>query len=151
MYYILEHGKDCDGQYTKGRVIAIKKKKEMTKRLNELADWSDGLTYSVTTKKTEVSKYTMHHHGEPYMPALTIDKIKEYFELKGWKPRHSLPALKHAANKLSAELHVDAFDILLLIVSNHPIEGQYTHSYGFHTARGRYIIEKFTKYYNSKS
>ena len=151
MYYILEHGRDCDGQYTKGNVIAIKSKKEMDKRLAELVEASDGLSYSVTTKKSEVSKYTMEHRGEPYMATLTIDKIREYFEFKGWEPRHNLPALKYAANKLSKELHVEAFQILLFMLANLPIPGQYTHSYGFHTARGRYIADKFTNYYNSKS
>ena len=46
----------------------------------------------------------------------------------------------------------DALDYLRLLFFNDPIKGIFTHSYGFHTATGRAIIEQLkSRYYEHKS
>ena len=45
-----------------------------------------------------------------------------------------------------------AKDLLHLLIENKPISALHTHSYGFHTASGRYIIETLkSKYYGYES
>tara|TARA_R100000664_G_scaffold7108_1_gene12214 strand:- start:230 stop:484 length:255 start_codon:yes stop_codon:yes gene_type:complete len=57
-------------------------------------------------------------------------------------PRHDVEALACAVNDMAEELEHDAFELLLLLIENRPIDSLHTHSYNFHTANGRYIIEK---------
>ena len=46
----------------------------------------------------------------------------------------------------------DALDYLRLLFFNDPIKSMFTHSYGFHTATGRAIIEKLkARYYEHES
>ena len=46
----------------------------------------------------------------------------------------------------------DPLDYLRLLLFNDPIKGMFTHSYGFHTATGRHIIESLQdKYYEHKN
>ena len=46
----------------------------------------------------------------------------------------------------------DALDYLRLLFFNDPIKSMFTHSYGFHTATGRALIEKLqARYYEYKS
>ena len=81
----------------------------------------------------------------------TIKQLKNYFknELE-IKPKHDLAACKKAFNELNKELNVDVYNLICLIFENKPIDQLYTHSYGFHTGNGRYIIYKFKKlYYNN--
>lgn len=80
---------------------------------------------------------------------LTIKIIEEHFKLNGYKPRHSFKGLKYAANKVAKESGYDPYDILLLVIENKPIAGCHTHSYGFHTSEGRYLIESFSNQYHS--
>ena len=62
-------------------------------------------------------------------------------------PRHNVEALACAVNDMEEELEHDAFELLLLLIENRPIDILHTHSYGFHTANGRYIIEKMQSNY----
>ena len=62
-------------------------------------------------------------------------------------PRHNVEALACAVNDMAEELEYDAFELLLLLIENRPIDNLHTHSYGFHTANGRYIIEKMQSNY----
>jgi len=48
---------------------------------------------------------------------------------------------------MAEELEHDAFELLLLLIENRPIDSLHTHSYGFHTANGRYIIDKMISNY----
>ena len=41
----------------------------------------------------------------------------------------------------------DEWDLFYLLIENKPIPSLYTHSYGFHTANGRGIIERIKSYY----
>ena len=64
------------------------------------------------------------------------------------KPRHDVHALASAVTDIAEELEYDAFELLQLLIENKPIDAMHTHSYGFHTANGRHIIESIQqKYY----
>jgi replication initiation and membrane attachment protein DnaB len=68
------------------------------------------------------------------------------------KPRHNVDALASAVTDMAEELEYDAFELLQLLIENKPIDAIHTHSYGFHTANGRHIIETIKeKYYEYES
>ena len=67
-------------------------------------------------------------------------------------PRHDVNALASAVTDMAEELEYDAFELLQLLIENKPIDAIHTHSYGFHTANGRHIIESIQeKYYEYES
>jgi len=73
-------------------------------------------------------------------------QVKDYIEnILEQTPRHNCSALAKAITKTSKQFDQDEFDMLYLLLENKPILG-YTHSYGFHTAYGRELIE--TMQYN---
>tara|TARA_R110002167_G_scaffold270339_1_gene476843 strand:- start:147 stop:401 length:255 start_codon:yes stop_codon:yes gene_type:complete len=64
------------------------------------------------------------------------------------KPRHDVHALASAVTDMAEELEYDECELLYLLLENRPIIDLHTHSYGFHTANGRHIIETIKeKYY----
>ena len=67
-------------------------------------------------------------------------------------PRHNVHALADAITDMAYELEHDEFELLQLLLENRPIDAIHTHSYGFHTANGRHIIdtikEKYYEYEN---
>ena len=73
--------------------------------------------------------------------------------------RHCPEAIAAACNDIANEYAdtdfakaADALDYLRLLFFNDPIKGMFTHSYGFHTATGRAIIEQLkSRYYEHKS
>ena len=85
------------------------------------------------------------------MKKITIKAIRKYFVDEGFKLRHDPASIKRAVNELSKELDFDAYSIFLLLIENKPIDELHTHSYGFHTANGRYIVDKFTSLYEGWS
>jgi len=67
-------------------------------------------------------------------------------------PRHDVDALASAVTDMAEELEYDAFELLQLLIENKPIDAIHTHSYGFHTANGRYIIDAIKeRYYEYES
>ena len=63
-------------------------------------------------------------------------------------PRHDCEALASAINDIAAEVDHDSFELMRLLIENKPIDALHTHSYGFHTANGRSLIEGMqSKYY----
>ena len=65
----------------------------------------------------------------------------------GSEPRHDVDALATAVNKASKEFENDPLDLLSLLLVDKPITNLMTHSYGFHTASGRHVIETIKAYY----
>ena len=60
---------------------------------------------------------------------------------------HDMDNMEYACGEL-ANLHdISAEDIFLFMVENKPIEGMYTHSYGFNTREGRALKQQFEAYY----
>ena len=83
------------------------------------------------------------------MTKLTTKKVKQYM---AWRTdeelRHCPIAIADACNEMCYELgYHDAKDLLKLVFFNDPIPELHTHSYGFHTATGRNIIETLKDYY----
>ena len=67
-------------------------------------------------------------------------------------PRHDCYALAEAVSDVAYELEHDEYELLYLLLENRPINAIHTHSYGFHTANGREIINKLKeKYYEYES
>ena len=78
---------------------------------------------------------------------MTSKQIKDYIENELQStPRHNLRALANAITKASKQFNQNEFDMLYLLLENKPIGG-YTHSYGFHTAYGRELIETMSNRY----
>jgi len=73
---------------------------------------------------------------------VTGEQIKNYIinELDS-KPRHNVEALAVAINHIADEVEYDSFALMQLLLENKPIDALHTHSYGFHTANGRSLIE----------
>ena len=70
----------------------------------------------------------------------------------GMIPRHDCYALADAITDMAKELDHDECELMYLLLENRPIDVLYTHSYGFHTANGREIINTLkNKYYEYES
>ena len=90
------------------------------------------------------------------MKKLTVNKVKQYF---AWRTdeelSHCPEAIAAACNDMSDEYAgtefgieaAEAKDYMKLLFFNDPIKGMFTHSYGFHTATGRMLIEKLKQRY----
>tara|TARA_R110002020_G_C16230255_1_gene768290 strand:+ start:380 stop:640 length:261 start_codon:yes stop_codon:yes gene_type:complete len=78
---------------------------------------------------------------------MTGKQIKNHIESLGYNPKHDVNALAIAVNKASTEFEHNAFELLKLLIEDKPIKDLMTHSYGFHTASGRHIIETIKEYY----
>ena len=89
---------------------------------------------------------------------ITSKKVKEYME---WRTdeelRHCPDCIASACNDMVIKFNdefnqeIKAKDFMKLLFFNDPIPMLHTHSYGFHTATGRHIIEtlkiKYYEYY----
>ena len=79
---------------------------------------------------------------------MTIKKVTNYIKNDlGQEPRHNCKALAKAITEVAKMFNEDEFDLMCLLLENKPIEGSYTHSYGFHTANGRTFIDNMKEYY----
>lgn len=73
---------------------------------------------------------------------ITGEQIETYIKEKlRCKPRHNVEALAVAINHIADEVEYDPFALMQLLLENKPIDALHTHSYGFHTANGRSLIE----------
>jgi hypothetical protein len=87
---------------------------------------------------------------------LTSKKVEKYFKSRtNQELRHCPECIALACNDIANEYANTDFaqaakpkDYMRLLFFNDPIKGLFTHSYGFHTATGRNIIETLKeKYY----
>ena len=65
----------------------------------------------------------------------------------GFIPRHDCEALAAAITDMAKEINADEQELMELLLTNKPINSLMTHSYGFHTASGREIINRIKEYY----
>mgnify|MGYP003142574681 CR=1 FL=1 len=90
---------------------------------------------------------------------LTSKKVEDYF---AWRTdeelQHCPDCIAAACNDMMRKFNnkfdgnLDAKDLMKLLFFNDPIPSLHTHSYGFHTATGRNIIETLKiKYYEYES
>jgi len=84
---------------------------------------------------------------------MTGKKVEGYIKYTlQMTPRHDCDALAQAVTDMAEELDYDESELLYLLLENRPITDLHTHSYGFHTANGRHIIETIKeKYYEYES
>ena len=91
---------------------------------------------------------------------LTSKKVKDYMSYRTDEEiKHCPKAIAFACNDMADEYSHTEFgkaaepkDYMNLLFFNDPIKGLFTHSYGFHTATGRMLIEKLkSRYYEHKS
>ena len=79
---------------------------------------------------------------------MTSKDIQDYIEKDlGYAMRHDPVMLLEATQGTASTFDLDEWKVLRLVLANEPILG--THSYGFHTAYGRAIIDNFTFIYHS--
>ena len=84
---------------------------------------------------------------------MTGKQVEKYIRKDlGKEPRHDCKALANAITEMSQQLVHNENELMWLLLGNVPINSLMTHSYGFHTANGRHIIELLTdKYYEYES
>ena len=90
---------------------------------------------------------------------LTSEKVKEYFASRTDEElKHCPDCISAACNDVAIKYNnefnerLNAKDLMKLLFFNDPVAGSHTHSYGFHTATGREIIEQLkSRYYEHKS
>jgi hypothetical protein len=79
---------------------------------------------------------------------MTGEQVEKYIrEDLGMEPRHDCMALADAITDTSLDMDHDERELMYLLLENRPIDALHTHSYGFHTANGRGIIERIQDYY----
>ena len=80
---------------------------------------------------------------------MTGEQVRKYIENElGCDPVHEVDALANAITEMSQQLVHDECELMWLLLENRPINSLMTHSYGFHTANGRGIINSLKgKYY----
>ncbi len=80
---------------------------------------------------------------------MTKEQVEKYIkEDLECEPRHDCEALSNAITDMAVEIDADECELMYLLLENKPINSLMTHSYGFHTANGRHIIESIQeKYY----
>ena len=82
---------------------------------------------------------------------MTGKQIENYIrqELNS-EPIHNCEALAEAINHIADEVDYDSFALMQLLLENKPIDALHTHSYGFHTANGRSLIEGMQNAYHTE-
>ena len=79
---------------------------------------------------------------------MTGTQIKIYLTEIYGECRHDAHAMAEAINQTKEDMdYENEWDLFHLLVENKPINSLMTHSYGFHTANGRGIIERIKNYY----
>ena len=79
---------------------------------------------------------------------MTGEQVEKYIMRDlGMIPRHDCHALADAITDMAEELDHDECELMYLLLENRPITALHTHSYGFHTANGRGIINRIQEYY----
>ena len=94
------------------------------------------------------------------MKKLTANKVRSYMLYRSDEELvHCPDCIAAACNDMAEDNYStkftkapDALDYMRLLFFNDPIPQLHTHSYGFHTATGRNIVEKLqNKYYEYKN
>jgi hypothetical protein len=83
------------------------------------------------------------------MTRLTTKKVLDYFDWRAdGELMHCPDCIAAACNDSSMIFNYDAKELMKLVFFNDPIPSLHTHSYGFHTATGRNIIQTIQEYYH---
>ena len=79
------------------------------------------------------------------MESLTIKGAEKYIIDNYGKPRHNVRSIVKACKHLGKNTKLNPLDLFFLLIENRPIG--VSHSYGFHTAWGRYLIKTLQSLY----
>lgn len=64
-YWVAEHGCDCDGAWTRGRIIGFVTKDEAEQCLESSYEWSDGMTYELIESEERMKEYCNDYNLNP--------------------------------------------------------------------------------------
>ena len=79
---------------------------------------------------------------------LTGSIVEKYItEELGSEPRHNTEFLAQAINEVADGVDHCSYDMMELLLANKPVDSLHTHSYGFHTANGRGLINEMQSNY----
>lgn len=76
---------------------------------------------------------------------MKAQEIQDYIESQYGQMNHDSDAMEVALQVTADEFKVDTKELFYLVIENEPMSG--THSYGFHTAYGRDLINTFQNQY----
>ena len=82
------------------------------------------------------------------MKRLTSSGIKRYLTERYGVVRHDIVKLKKASQAVAKIYGCKPVQVFHFMIEDEPIDGLYTHSYGFNTRAGRHIKDTFTQKYN---
>ena len=79
---------------------------------------------------------------------MTPETIEDYIinELR-CSPRHNVISLTEAISDIADEQDLDHEELMRLLLANEPTSNGMSHSYGFHTRWGRFIINTIQERY----
>ena len=82
------------------------------------------------------------------MQRLTERGIERYLTERYGVVRHDVSKLMKASRAVAKRHGCKPIEVFHFMIENEPIDGLYTHSYGFNTRLGRHIKDEFTQKYN---
>lgn len=85
------------------------------------------------------------------MDKLTIKKATQYIKQNYREPRHDISKLVKACKQTGKDHKINPVHIFFLLIENIPVPGINTHSYGFHTAAGRHLIDQTVYNYHKNN
>lgn len=83
------------------------------------------------------------------MQKLTSRGIESYLRTTYGECRHNASALEKASRITAKTVGCSPIEMFKFMVEDAPINGLYTHSYGFHTRQGRHLRSLFEENYYS--
>ena len=79
---------------------------------------------------------------------MKAQEIQDYIETNYGEVRHDINAMESALKLTADEYNIDTKELFHLVIENVPMKN--THSYGFHTAYGRELINTFQFRYSKE-
>ncbi len=79
---------------------------------------------------------------------MTPDTVQDYIvDELGMTPRHNIMSLTQAISDIAEEQDLPHEEVMKLLLANEPTSNGMSHSYGFHTRWGRFIINTIQERY----
>ena len=79
---------------------------------------------------------------------MTPDTVQDYIvDELGMTPRHNIMSLTQAISDIAEEQDIPHEEVMKLLLANEPTSNGMSHSYGFHTRWGRFIINTIQERY----
>lgn len=79
---------------------------------------------------------------------MTPDTVQDYIvDELGMTPRHNIISLTQAISDIAEDQDLPHEEVMRLLLANEPTSNGMSHSYGFHTAWGRSIINETQERY----